>query len=162
RFLAELRDVCKQADPEGLVTYASYPPAEYLDVSFLDFVTFNVYLHDPETFRRYLFRLQNLVGDKPLVLGELGMDTFRHGEAEQARFLTGHVRAATLIGLAGPFLFSWTDDWHTGGCPIEDWAFGITRADRSPKAAYHALREAFTCPPAALLAHAPRVSVVVC
>jgi GT2 family glycosyltransferase len=162
RFLAELRDVCKQADPDGLVTYASYPPTEYLDVSFLDFVTFNVYLHDPETFRRYLFRLQNLVGDKPLVLGELGMDTLRHGEEAQARFLAGHVREAMLLGLAGTFLFSWTDDWHTGGCPIEDWAFGITRADRSPKASFHALRTVFGCSPAPLLPQAPRVSVVVC
>src|SRR5436190_17078225 len=31
RFLSELRDVVKQADPEGLVTYANYPPTEYLD-----------------------------------------------------------------------------------------------------------------------------------
>src|SRR5262245_42828785 len=162
RFLAELRDVVKQADPEGLVTYASYPPTEYLDLSFLDFATFNVYLHDRETFRRYLFRLQNLVGEKPLLLGELGMDTRRHGEAEQADFLAGHVREALLTGLAGAFIFSWTDDWHTGGCPIEDWAFGLTRADRSPKASYHALREVFESPPAALLPHTPRVSVVVC
>src|SRR5262249_11725743 len=77
RFLRELTDVARQADPSGLVTYASYPPTEYLDLSFLDFVTFNVYLHDLETFRRYLFRLHNLVGDKPVVLGELGMDTLR-------------------------------------------------------------------------------------
>jgi hypothetical protein len=65
RFLAELRDVCKQADPNGLVTYANYPSTEYLDLPFLDFATFNVYLHDREAFRRYLFRLQNLVGDRP-------------------------------------------------------------------------------------------------
>src|SRR4029077_15101182 len=110
RFLAELRDVAKQADPDGLVTYASYPPTEYLDLSFLDFATFNVYLHDRETFRRYLFRVQNLVGDKPLVLGELGMDTRRHGEEKQALFLAGHLREATLLGLAGAFVFSWTDD----------------------------------------------------
>ncbi len=126
--------MAKQADPDGLVTYANYPPTEYLDLSFLDFVTFNVYLHDREAFRRYLFRLQNLVGDQPLLLGELGMDTLRHGESEQAEFLAGHLREARLMGLAGAFVFSWTDDWHTGGHPIEDWAFGITHADRSPKA----------------------------
>src|SRR5712692_7050707 len=92
RFLAELRDVAKQIDPKGLVTYANYPPTEYLDLSFLDFVTFNVYLHDRETFRRYLFRLQNPVGDKPLLLGEIGMDTLRQGEQAQAEFLAGHLR----------------------------------------------------------------------
>src|SRR5262249_49593705 len=54
------------------------------------------------------------------------------------------------------------DDWFTGGCQIEDWAFGITHADRFPKASYHALREVFESSPAALLPFAPRVSVVVC
>src|SRR5262249_13523248 len=162
RFLAELRDVAKQADPDGLVTYANYPPTEYLDLSFFDFVTFNVYLHDPEKFRRYLFRLQNLVGDRPLLLGEVGMDTLRHGEAAQARFLAGHAREAELMGLAGLFVFSWTDDWHTGGFPIHDWAFGITRADRTPKASYSALKRVFDSSPARLLPATPRASVVVC
>jgi GT2 family glycosyltransferase len=162
RFLAELRDVVKQTDPQALVTYASYPPTEYLDLSFVDFATFNVYLHDREAFCRYLFRLQNLVGDMPLVLGELGMDTFRHGEAQQAEFLAGHVSAARLLGLAGAFVFSWTDDWHTGGHQIENWAFGITQADRAPKASYHALRDVLEQSPAETLARAPRVSVVVC
>jgi O-antigen biosynthesis protein len=162
RFLAELADAARQADPEGLVTYASYPPTEYLDVSFLDFVTFNVYLHDLEVFRRYLFRLQNLVGDKPLILGEIGMDTLRHGELEQACFLAGHLREAALTGLAGSFVFSWTDDWHTGGHRVQDWAFGLTHADRLPKASYHVLRELNASPPASLLSETPRVSVVVC
>jgi GT2 family glycosyltransferase len=162
RFLEELADMVRQIDPEGLVTYASFPPTEYLDLQFLDFVTFNVYLHDRETFRRYLCRLQNLAGDRPLLLGELGMDTFRHGELGQADFLAGHVREAFLMGLAGTFVFSWTDDWFTGGHCIEDWAFGITDADRRPKASYHALREVFEASPAELLPEAPRVSVVVC
>jgi GT2 family glycosyltransferase len=162
RFLAELSDAVKQVDSNQLVTYASFPPTEYLELPFLDFATFNVYLHDREAFRRYLFRLQNLVGDKPLVLGELGMDTFRHGQLAQADFLSGHAAEARLMGLAGSFVFSWTDDWHTGGHPISDWAFGITHADRSPKASYHALREVFEPPPAALVAPLPRVTVVVC
>src|SRR5262249_5763630 len=75
RFLRDLAYLVKQTDPGRLVTFANFPPTEYLDLSFLDFATFNVYLHDRATFRRYLFRLQNLVGDKPLLLGELGMDT---------------------------------------------------------------------------------------
>jgi GT2 family glycosyltransferase len=162
RFLTGLAEVAKQADPDGLVTYATYPPTEYLALAFLDFPTFNVYLHERETFCRYLFRLQNLVGDKPLLLGELGMDTLRHGELAQARFLAGHVREALLLGLAGVFVFSWTDDWYTGGYPISSWAFGITHADRFPKASYHALREVCAGAPAVLLPETPRVSVVVC
>jgi O-antigen biosynthesis protein len=162
RFLAELVDEARQVDPDGLVTYANFPPTEYLDLSAFDFATFNVYLHDREAFRRYLFRLQNLVGDKPLLLGEIGMDTLRHGEHEQARFLAGHAGEALLSGLAGAFVFSWTDDWHTGGHRIEDWAFGITRSDRSPKASYHALGRTFGVSPSALLPDTPSVSVVVC
>src|SRR5262249_42641298 len=162
RFLAELADVARQADPHGLVTYASYPPTEYLDLAPFDFITFNVYLHDPEAFRRYLFRLQNLVGDKPLLLGEIGMDTLRHGETEQAAFLANHAREAVLMGLVGTFVFSWTDDWYTGGHRIDNWAFGITRTDRSPKASFHALHEVFDTSPAALLTKKPPVSVVVC
>jgi GT2 family glycosyltransferase len=162
RFLAELADVARQADPAALVTYANYPPTEYLDLGFLDFATFNVYLHDLETFRSYVLRLQNLVGDRPLVMGELGMDTLRHGELAQAEFLRGHLRETVLGGLAGTFVFSWTDDWHTGGHQIRDWAFGLTTADRSPKAALHAVREVYEARPAELLPAAPRVSVVVC
>ncbi len=162
RFLAELWDEVKQADPEGLVTYASYPPTEYLDLSFLDFVTFNVYLHDRTAFRDYIFRLQNLVGDRPLVLGELGLDTLRHGEVEQARLLAGHLRETELMGLAGAYVFAWTDDWHTGGFPVEDWAFGVTRADRTPKLSYRAVQQVFRAPLPQLLDQTPRVSVVVC
>ncbi len=162
RFLAAVCDTAKSADPDGLVTYANYPLTEYLDLSFLDFATFNVYLHDVSVFRNYLFRLQNLVGDRPLLLGELGMDTIRQGETRQAEFLCSHVREATLAGLAGTFIFAWTDEWHTGGHSIDDWAFGITRADRTPKAAYQRLGAISSAPVSAWLRKAPRVSVVVC
>src|SRR5262245_26451536 len=37
RFLSELADTAHQADPQGLVTYGSYPPTEYLDLPFVDF-----------------------------------------------------------------------------------------------------------------------------
>lgn len=162
RFLSELADVARQADPDCLVTYANYPPTEYLDLPFLDFATFNVYLHDRDVFRRYLLRVQNLIGDRPLLLGEFGLDTINHGELRQADFLTGHLRDAALLGLAGAFIFSWTDDWHTGGFPIDDWAFGVTHRDRFPKASLHALGELFQCSLTEMLPAVPRVSVVVC
>lgn len=162
RFLRELADVVRQADPDRLITFANFPPTEYLDLSFADFATFNVYLHDRDAFHRYLVRLQNLVGDRPLILGELGMDTLRHGEIEQSEFLAGHLAEARLMGLAGAFVFAWTDDWHTGGHQITDWSFGVTHADRSPKASYHAVREVFSSQLAELLPETPKVSVVVC
>src|SRR6185295_13023057 len=80
----------------------------------------------------------------------------------QAEFLKSHVVEATMVGLAGSFVFSWTDEWCTGGFPIENWAFGITHADRSPKASFHALREVYESRTAELLPEPPRVSVVVC
>ena len=162
KFLAELADLARQTDPEVLVTYANYPPTEYLDLPFLDFTTFNVYLHNPATFRKYLLRLANLACDRPLVLGEIGMDTLRHGEAEQAEFLSGHAAEAALVGLAGAFVFSWTDDWFTRGYQIDDWAFGITRRDRTPKAAYRAVADVFGRSPSKQLKSTPRVSVIVC
>jgi GT2 family glycosyltransferase len=64
--------------------------------------------------------------------------------------------------LAGSFVFSWTDEWFTGGHAIQDWAFGITSADRRPKVSYHSLREVFTSSPAELLSEKPHVTVVVC
>jgi GT2 family glycosyltransferase len=162
RFLRDLADVARQADPSRLITYTNFPPTEYLDLSFLDFATFNVYLHDPATFRRYMLRLLNLVGDKPLVLGEIGMDTLRHSEAEQAQFLAGHCREAALLGVAGLFAFSWTDEWFTGGHLIDDWAFGITRADRSPKPALDAMQKVMELSACELLPERPMVSVIVC
>src|SRR5262249_6835143 len=83
-------------------------------------------------------------------------------EAEQASFLAGHVREARLLGLAGTFVFSWTDDWYTGGFPVADWAFGITARDRQPKPSYHALRKVYEAPTTALFPETPPVSVVVC
>ncbi len=162
RFLADVKDATKQVDPLRLVTYSNYPSTEYLNLSFLDFITFNVYLHDPEEFHKYLLRLQNLVGEKPLVLGELGMDSLRNGEEMQAEFLRSHLRKATMTGLAGTFVFSWTDDWFTGGHQIEEWRMGMTSVDRMPKPAYHALGDVYGKSPSSFLPEAPKVSVVVC
>jgi beta-galactosidase/beta-glucuronidase len=44
RFLARLCDAVKAEDPDALVTYVNFPTTEYLDLPFLDFVAFNVYL----------------------------------------------------------------------------------------------------------------------
>ncbi len=162
RFLGELAEESRNVDADSLVTYASYPPTEYLELPFLDFVTFNVYLHDRLDFRNYLNRLVNISGNRPLVLGELGMDTIRHGEENQARFLLSHLKEASLAGAAGAFVFSWTDDWFTHGCQIQDWAFGLTKADRTPKPAYHVAADLFGRPVSSLLPKLPRVSVVVC
>jgi O-antigen biosynthesis protein len=160
-FLAELRDLGKQIDPDALFTYSNYPSAEYLDLSFLDFISFNVYLHREEDFRRYLTHLMGQAGELPLVLSETGMDTIREGEEHQAELLSWQCRAAFELGLSGFIVFAFTDEWHTGGAEITDWAFGLTRRDRSPKLAFDAVGKVFSedLPPA--LVGAPKATVVV-
>src|SRR5208283_2222271 len=161
RFLHELYDLGKQNDPAGLFTYSNYPSAEYLDLNFLDLVSFNVYLHREADFRRYLTHLLATTADRPLVLSETGMDTIREGEAHQAELLRWQARATFELGLAGFIVFAFTDEWHTGGAEITDWAFGLTRRDRSPKLAFDAVAKVFgdNLPPP--LAAAPKATVVV-
>ena len=161
-FLHELRAEVKAIAPEALVSYANFPPTEYLDLAELDFVSFNVYLHDEEAFRRYLGRLQNIASDRPLVLTEHGIDSHRLGAETQAEILAWQVRAAFESGVAGTCVFSWTDDWFTGGYHIDDWSFGLVTRDRKRKPAFHAVQAEFASdlPPA--LPKYPRVSVVIC
>jgi glycosyltransferase involved in cell wall biosynthesis len=162
-FLRVLRDIVKERAPEALVSYANFPSTEYLDVTeFVDFVSFNVYLHREPEFRRYLSRLQNIAEDKPLVLTEFGVDSMREGPEAQAELLSWMVRAGFESGAAGTFVFSWTDDWFTGGSQIADWAFGLVDAERRPKAAFDAVKAQYAAPLPPPLEAAPRVSVVVC
>ena len=162
RFLRELYDLGKQNDPEGLFTYSNYPSAEYLDLNFLDLVSFNVYLHREADFRRYLTHLLATTGDRPLVLSETGMDTIREGEAHQAELLRWQSRAAFELGLAGFIVFAFTDEWHTGGAEITDWAFGLVTRERKPKLAYDALAEVFKGELPPPLVNPPKASVIVC
>lgn len=163
QFIDELVDVAKSECPDCLVTFANFPTTEYLNPRRIDFVCFNVYLHDEQVFRNYLARLQSIAGDRPLMLGEYGIDTMREKtEEQQAEILTRHVRAVFDEGLAGTFIFSFTDDWHTHGYQIEDWAFGITRRDRSRKPAFDAIRQMFARVPQVSDIPLPMVSVVVC
>lgn len=162
RFIERLYRAAKSEDPEGLVTYVSYPTTEYLQLPFLDLVCFNVYLESRERFESYLARLQNLAGDRPLVLAELGLDSRRHGEEAQARSLDWQLRSAFASGCAGAFVFAWTDEWHRGGHDIEDWDFGLTKRSRQAKPALAAVRKAFDAVPFPPGIRWPRISVIVC
>jgi GT2 family glycosyltransferase len=163
RFIDELIDVAHHEDPETLVTFAGFPPVEYLRPKGVDFYTMNVYLHKREEFRAYLQRLQNLADEKPLLLGEYGIDSLRNGEDEQAELLEMHLQEVYGQGLAGTCCFSYTDEWFTGGHPINDWAFGMVRRDRTPKPAFFRVAQVFHgASPLPALSRYPKVSVVVC
>lgn len=161
-FLERLYDAAKDADPGAAVTYVNYPTTEYLELDFLDFVCFNVFLEQPGPFEAYLHRLQNLAGDRPLVLAEIGLDSGTHGEQAQAATIDSQVTGAFAAGCAGAIAFSWTDEWHRGGAEITDWHFGLTDRDRVPKPALSRLSAAFASAPLELGTKAPRVSVLIC
>jgi len=161
RFLKRLYWAAKEADPDGLVTYVNYPSTEYLELPFLDLYAFNVYLEDRPDLERYLARLQNLAGDRPLLLAEIGLDSRRNGLDAQAASLDWQVRASFAAAAAGTFVFAWTDEWHRGGHDIDDWDFGLTDRERRPKPALAAVRRAYGEVPFPERRW-PRVSVVVC
>jgi O-antigen biosynthesis protein len=161
-FLERLFWEAKAADPEGLFTYVNYPSTEYLELPFLDLAAFNVFLEDEATFESYLARLQNLCGDRPLLITEVGIDSRRNGVEAQARGLEWQVRHSFGTGAAGVFVFSWTDEWHRGGHEVDDWDFGLVDRERRPKPALEAVRAAFATAPFDPAGPWPRVSVIVC
>ena len=162
RYLRRLYQAAKAEAPDCLVTYVNYPSTEYLRLGFLDFLCFNVYLESQERLQAYLARLHNLAGDRPIVMGELGLDSRRNGEHLQARTLDWQVRSVFASACAGAFVYAWTDEWHRSGEDVEDWDFGLTRRDRSAKPALRAVQEAFAEVPHDPTLPWPRVSVVVC
>jgi GT2 family glycosyltransferase len=162
RYLERLYRMVKAEDPAALVTYVNYPTTEYLELPFLDFLAFNVYLETREKLGAYLQRLQNIAGDRPLVLAEIGLDSIRNGEARQAEMLDWQVRLSFATGCAGCVVFTWTDDWYRSGVKVEDWAFGITDRERNPKPALAAVNKAFAEVPFPSGRPWPRISIVVC
>lgn len=171
-FLERLYRAAKSQDPDGLVTYVNYPPTEYLQLPFLDFVCFNVYLEEQQRLEAYTWRLHNLAGERPVVMAEIGLDSRRNGELGQADSVSWQVRTAFSAGCAGTFVFAWTDEWHVthlgedgrgqGSSEIRDWDFGLTTRDRVPKPALAALRGSYAEMPVPRDAEWPRFSVVVC
>ena len=164
-FVEDLIRIGRTIDPDVLFSYATYPPTEYLLPQNVDFCCFNVYLHNQHDLERYLLRLQNLTDERPLILGEFGMDTIRHSQEEQAEMLSWHIDSVVRCGLAGTIFFTWTDEWFTGGQEITDWAFGIVTRERKPKKAFYALQEKLGHDSSVLrppLPRAPFVSVIVC
>ncbi|MBI3802222.1 MAG: glycosyltransferase [Nitrospirae bacterium] len=162
RFLERLYLAVKREDPGALVTYVNYPTTEYLQLPFIDLFCFNVYLESEATLNAYLARLQNIAGERPLIMAEIGLDSRRNGEEGQAETLDWQIRTAFSAGCAGAFVFSWTDEWHRGGHDIEDWDFGLITRTRRPKRALAAVRKAFSEVPFSSDLSWPLISVVVC
>jgi glycosyltransferase involved in cell wall biosynthesis len=161
-FLKKLYKAVKSVDEDALVTYVNYPTTEYLDLSFLDFDCFNVYLETPEKLTNYIARLHSLAHDRPLVLAEIGLDSMRNGVDKQAEVLKWQVENVFAKGCAGIFIFAWTDEWWRGGAEIEDWDFGLVDRNRQPKPALYAVSLAMDNLPVPVEDELPFFSVVVC
>ena len=138
RHLHRLYEAVKAEDPEALVTYVNYPPTEYLELPFLDYLCFNVYLEAEERLGAYLAH-QNVAGERPLVMAEIGLDSRRHGLETHARSLRSQVETVFQAGCAGAFVFAWTDEWYVTylgesgrgqGLDVDDWDFGLTTRPR--------------------------------
>ena len=152
RFLERLYCAAKEEDPGGLVTYVNYPSTEYLELPFLDFVTFNVYLESRQPLEAYLARLQNLAGDRPLRHGRdrAGQPPPRPRRAGRA-CCDWQVETAFAAGCAGAFVFSL--DRRVAPRRARHRGLGLrpdrrATGDRSPR--WHAVRAAFArMPPVA-------------
>jgi O-antigen biosynthesis protein len=162
RFIRRLYDTVKQEDPAALVTYVNFPTTEYLELPFLDICCFNVYLESRERLEAYLARLQNLAGERPLLMAEIGLDSRRNGDEKQAEALNWQLRSAFAEGCVGTFVFAWTDEWYRGGHDIDDWDFGLTTRERCPKLALETIRQIYASVPFPADMAWPRISVVVC
>ena len=164
RFLRDVHDDAKQAAPDVLLTYANYPPTDYLDLPFFDVCAFNVYLHRGDDLRAYVAHLQVVAGNRPLLLAEGGADSLREGEGGQADLTATQLRIAFEEGACGAVVFSWTDDWWRGGHAVDDWRFGLTDERRRPKPVLADVALAFAGAgfPPGRRREWPRISVLIC
>src|SRR5258706_980842 len=162
RFLDRLCEAVRDEAPEALVTYVNFPTTEYLEVPSVDMVCFNLFLEHEHQFASYLPRLQSLAGDRPLVLTEVGLDSRRNGTQQQADALRWQLCDAFRGGVAGTFVFSWTDEWHRGADDVLDWDFGLVDRAREPKPSLEAVADVYAHAPGGRETTWPRISVVVC
>ena len=153
KILEELIHHCHLSAPKLAVAYANFPTTEYLEPRNADFTAFNVYLEEQGDFERYLRRLHNIAGDRPLLLTEFGFNTWIKGapgssdadlENKQAEMLIWARETAHREATAGFTTYSWSDRWFNGGRVIHDWSFGLNRRDGSAKPALTALTDSQT------------------
>ncbi len=156
-FLEQLIAKGKSCAPNQLFSYATYPSTEYLIPRNADFLAVNVYLEQPDALAAYLQRLQNLAGNKPLLITEFGLDVATHGEQAQSEAMLWFEQTCHRAAVAGTVWFSYTDEWFQGEVEVTQWKFGIVDAERRAR------------PSALLLAPItesakvqPRFSVIVC
>ncbi len=156
--IESLIELGRNIAPHLLFAYANYPSTEYLEPANADFSAFNIYLEDRDAFTAYLRRLQNIAGDRPLVVSEFGMDSLRNSLETQAETLGWARQTSHQEETAGFTVFSWSDLWARGTSEVTDWDFGITDRDGNEKPACNTLRKFGSSPST----HNAKFTVIVC
>jgi hypothetical protein len=173
-IVAGLRDLftgIKAVDVDHPISHANWPPARHLNLSFLDFISFNVYpLWPPEVvamgFGKYVDSvLRPIAADKPLLISEFGANTIEAGEDGQARLIReswdGLLRADAAGGIVFEFADEWWKNYNNPARPGDWWTrlpasddelrhdddpeetYGIVNADRTLKPAFAAVTAIF-------------------
>lgn len=140
KVIEKLISLGRNAAPQLLFAYANYPSTEYLEPENADFSAFNVYLEDPQAFRRYLKRLHHIAGDRPLVISEFGLDSRRNGLENQAETLRWAKDISQEEETAGLTIYAWSDHWWNAGTEVLDWDFGLMDRAGNEKPALAALQ----------------------
>lgn len=156
--IEDLIDLGRQHAPHSMFAYANYPSTEYLEPENADFTAFNVYLEDPDAYRKYLKRLHHIAGDRPLVISEFGLDSRRNGLEKQAEVLAWADQISLEEECAGFAVYAWSDRWWNNDAEVLDWDFGITDREGRDKPALTKLGESPIVSPIAPL----RFSVIIC
>jgi GT2 family glycosyltransferase len=151
----------RETAPDLLFAYANYPSSEYLEPANADFSAFNVYLEEPEAFRKYLKRLHHIAGDRPLVISEFGLDSRRNGVEQQARTLAWAHEISRAEETAGLTVYAWSDRWWNSGAEVLDWDFGLVDRDGIDKPALAMLQNLPFCDSPSTIRDLP-FSVIIC
>ena len=127
QFIDELVAIAKAEAPNASSRSPTSRRPNTSSRATIDFVCFNVYLHDEQVFRNYL-------GAPPEHRRRTAADArrvrHRHDAASTPRSSRRRSSRSTCArcstrGCVGTFIFSYTDDWYAHGWQIEDWAFGL-------------------------------------
>ena len=137
KFLKELYIYAQSLDsnPNHFVTHANWPPLDYLDLSFFDVISFNVYSYWPPKvvsrgYYGYLCDLKRKYPNKPILITEFGYSTSPNGsgncgyggnsEEEQADCIKQRWNDIVRAGCLGGIVFEWNDEWWKNNCTGDD------------------------------------------
>jgi hypothetical protein len=173
--LEDLYHTVKARDNLHPITYSNWPPAKNLNLSFLDFISFNLYpLWPPEVvakgYGNYIKEvLQPIAGNKPLLMTEYGVNSIEAGQEGQARLIKQCWQDLLQAGASGGMAFEFADQWwknydnprragdwwNRASAPDDEMTndldpeenYGLMTAYREPKPAYSVVAQIYADAP---------------